>query len=191
MHMLMMGAPTQSNGPQPEQKAAQHPPEQVPSLLMAPRYFAGEARFGEISQVAFTFQRIEAAVSYLVNNLAELSALAAQTERLDELLKALGQGHPPGRLARRRPATEIARRSTPDPGMLLSLAGLSFAAPGGGPLLASDLNLTLQTGQSLLIVGPSGCGKSSLLRCIAGAQGEEGGGGGLCRFCKGAAEGVW
>ena len=36
-------------------------------------------------QVGFAFNRIESALSYLVNHLARFSGLAAQTERLDAL----------------------------------------------------------------------------------------------------------
>lgn len=60
---------------------------------------------------------------------------------------------------------------------MLALTHLSALTPGaigtaegvaGGCQVADDLSLTLQAGESLLIVGPSGCGKSSLLRIING-----------------------
>lgn len=50
----------------------------------------------------------------------------------------------------------------------LKLRGLSILTPTGGRHLCRNLDLTLQAGNSLLIVGPSGCGKSSMLRAIAG-----------------------
>lgn len=37
-------------------------------------------------QVGFAFRRIEMALNYLVDNLPQLSGLAAETERLDVLL---------------------------------------------------------------------------------------------------------
>jgi ABC-type uncharacterized transport system fused permease/ATPase subunit len=44
---------------------------------------------------------------------------------------------------------------------------VSFGTPTG-QLLAKDLNFTVQSGRSMLIMGPSGCGKSSILRVLAG-----------------------
>ena len=61
----------------------------IPSLLMAPRYFAGEVRFGTIVQVGFAFSKIEGALSYIVTHLAAVSNLAAETERLDALMTAV------------------------------------------------------------------------------------------------------
>ncbi|KFM24165.1 putative ABC transporter ATP-binding protein [Auxenochlorella protothecoides] len=135
----------------------------VPSLLMAPAYFAGQVRFGDITQVSFTFQRIESALSFVVDNLAALSGLAAQTERLDELLRAL--------VPRGDPGASVARGAA-RAGAVLELEGLSLWTPGGAQHLADGLDLSLGAGQSLLVMGPSGCGKSSLLRCIAGLWDE-------------------
>lgn len=126
---------------------------------MAPAYFAGQVRFGDITQVSFTFQRIESALSFVVDNLAALSGLAAQTERLDELLRAL--------VPRGDPGASVARGAA-RAGAVLELEGLSLWTPGGAQHLADGLDLSLGAGQSLLVMGPSGCGKSSLLRCIAG-----------------------
>ncbi|KAH7621929.1 hypothetical protein Ndes2526B_g02746 [Nannochloris sp. 'desiccata'] len=61
----------------------------IPSLLMAPRYFAGEVRFGTIVQVGFAFSKIEGALSYVITHLAQVSNLAAETERLDALMTAV------------------------------------------------------------------------------------------------------
>mmetsp|Transcript_14977 Transcript_14977/g.45203 ORF Transcript_14977/g.45203 Transcript_14977/m.45203 type:complete len:636 (-) Transcript_14977:410-2317(-) len=139
----------------------------LPALLTAPRYFAGDIEFGVIAQVGFAFHRIEGALSLLVQNLSDLSGLAAKTERIDTLFLALLEQDPPsGSLITRRPSEQS--------GLLLE--GLTVVAPGGGAVLTSNLTLQVGPGESLLIVGPSGCGKSSLLRAIAGlwkeGQGE-------------------
>ena len=49
---------------------------------------------------------------------------------------------------------------------MLQISHLS-ADYGGKPALA-DINLTLESGELLVVLGPSGCGKTTLLNLIAG-----------------------
>ena len=58
---------------------------------------------------------------------------------------------------------------------LVSVEGLAFSYPGGGPELAGGLNLYLQRGQRIAILGPNGCGKSTLLRLLLGELEPTGG----------------
>lgn len=46
-------------------------------------------------QVGFAFNRIESALSYLVNHMGKFSGLAAQTERLDALFAGMQPAHIP------------------------------------------------------------------------------------------------
>ncbi|GAB4815130.1 hypothetical protein N2152v2_002176 [Parachlorella kessleri] len=144
----------------------------APALLLAPRYFAGEIRFGDISQCAYAFHRIEEALNYIVSHLAELSGLAAQTDRLDSLLAALrspgASMHGLGAGVRRAVRGTASGPGQPAEDGGLTIEALTLFTPGGEQMLVRDLDLTLLPGQSLLIVGPSGCGKSSILRAAAG-----------------------
>jgi len=45
----------------------------------------------------------------------------------------------------------------------------------GGVSVISDLSLSMETGEFVVLVGPSGCGKSTLLRMIAGLEDISGG----------------
>ncbi|MDF2669596.1 MAG: transporter related protein [Paenibacillus sp.] len=45
---------------------------------------------------------------------------------------------------------------------------LRLAFPGGQSLLFRDLNLTVHSGEKVLLLGPSGCGKSTLLQVLTG-----------------------
>jgi multiple sugar transport system ATP-binding protein len=40
----------------------------------------------------------------------------------------------------------------------------------GGPSAVSDLNLTIEDGEFIVLVGPSGCGKTTALRMVAGLE---------------------
>ena len=62
---------------------------------------------------------------------------------------------------------ENALPTTPSPSLpIVQLRDISILNPAGRSLLRS-LNLSLNAGESCVIVGPSGCGKSSLLRVMA------------------------
>lgn len=50
---------------------------------------------------------------------------------------------------------------------MLHTKGLDIWLPNGRRLL-TNLNLSLEPGDSLLISAPSGCGKSTLIRTVAG-----------------------
>lgn len=63
-------------------------------------------------------------------------------------------------------SSRIVRRQRRQAG--LTLRSLNMFTPTKSLQLCCNLSMTLQAGNSLLIVGPSGCGKSSLLRAIAG-----------------------
>ncbi|KAL4446294.1 hypothetical protein ABPG77_003101 [Micractinium sp. CCAP 211/92] len=131
----------------------------LPSLLLHKRYFKGEIRFGDISQASFAMRTIEGALSYIVNHLAEISQLAAQTDRLDALLTTLvaqQEGVPGG----------VLRKPSSDGSVVLEK--LTLSTPHGELTVCKDLSLSLAPGQSLLIVGPSGVGKTSIMRAVAG-----------------------
>lgn len=144
----------------------------MPALLMAPRYFKGEVRFGDISQVSYAFGRIESAVSYFINNLASLASLAAQTERIEMLINALAHSTSAGASLPSSKSgisgtTTINLTYSPDQ-QGVELNSLTILTPHGERSLARNLTLTVLPGSSLLIKGSSGSGKTSLLRAIAG-----------------------
>lgn len=58
------------------------------------------------------------------------------------------------------------------PKTLLSCRGLTFHYGPQSPPVFSNLSLTVEEGEAVLLMGPSGCGKSTLAYCLAGLYPE-------------------
>ncbi|MEP0924077.1 ABC transporter ATP-binding protein/permease [Leptolyngbya sp. ST-U4] len=134
----------------------------LPSLIMAPLFFAGQIQFGDITQANFAFSQVLAAfaVFVLYGQVERISAFAAGINRLETFTEALQEQdkiYPEGQ-------TKIDLVEEPQ----ISLNRVTLQTPKGQRTLTSDLSMTLQPGQGLVIVGQSGVGKSSMLRAIAG-----------------------
>ena len=70
----------------------------LPSLIIAPRYFAGQVEFGVVTQAGYAFRTVQGALNLIVNRFEQLSGLAAESERLERLLALLeGLDMGPGR----------------------------------------------------------------------------------------------
>ena len=158
----------------------------LPSLIIAPRYFAGEVEFGVVTQAGMAFRTVQGALNIIIGRFEQLSGLAAETERLERLFELLEglDGTASSTSQKMSKADKVMRemneiragragtiaRSVVDAsgGDELALEKLAVFTPLSGRELWRDLGLTLRAGDALLVVGPSGCGKSSLLRAVAG-----------------------
>ncbi|MES2436254.1 MAG: sn-glycerol-3-phosphate import ATP-binding protein UgpC [Pseudomonadota bacterium] len=52
----------------------------------------------------------------------------------------------------------------------ITISDVSKTYPGAAAPSITDINLTIQDGEFIVLVGPSGCGKSTLLRMVAGLE---------------------
>jgi putative ATP-binding cassette transporter len=131
----------------------------LPSLILAPIYFGGTIKYGDITQANFAFAQVLGAFSIIVSEIEILSAFAAGINRLAtfseflEYPKTVDQGDTQIDLMINSP---------------LALEHVTLQTPNYHKTLVKDLSLTLASSQGLLIMGQSGVGKSSLLRAIAG-----------------------
>lgn len=60
------------------------------------------------------------------------------------------------------------RTILPEPEGRLEINGLSYAIPGTGQLLLSNINFNVEPGEAIAVIGPSGAGKSTLCRLLVG-----------------------
>jgi putative ATP-binding cassette transporter len=132
----------------------------LPYVILAPRYFAGEIQFGDMSQAQFAFAQIFEAFALVVTQINQLSEFAAGINRLETFTEALEE-----------------KKESRAPGLMtidtvedtqIALSHVTLMTPKGQRTLVRDLSTTLEPGEGLVIVGQSGAGKSSLLRAIAG-----------------------
>jgi vitamin B12/bleomycin/antimicrobial peptide transport system ATP-binding/permease protein len=129
----------------------------IPSMVIAPLFFAGKVKFGVITQADMAFGQVLAALSVIVTSFSDISGFIAVTNRLGSFVEALDD----------QPAANESQISTEN-GAALSLIDVTVATPDKHQVLVRDLSLKLEKGQGLLIMGVSGAGKSSVLRTIAG-----------------------
>ncbi|MBO1347340.1 MAG: ABC transporter ATP-binding protein/permease [Hormoscilla sp. GUM202] len=130
----------------------------LPSVVVAPMYFAGEIDFGAISQAGFAFSQVLGALSIVVSQFEQISAFAAGINRLSVFTDTLE-----AQTARKQIERTIDLREDSQ----LSLEHITLETPNHKTLVA-DLSVEVPFGTGMLIVGHSGVGKSSLLRAIAG-----------------------
>jgi ATP-binding cassette subfamily C exporter for protease/lipase len=63
---------------------------------------------------------------------------------------------------------QAAATALPRPNGRLTAEGINFAPPGATKLLLMNINLTVESGETLGVIGPSGAGKSTLARLLVG-----------------------
>ncbi|MBW4553019.1 MAG: ABC transporter ATP-binding protein/permease [Aphanocapsa sp. GSE-SYN-MK-11-07L] len=131
----------------------------LPSIVVAPIYFAGKIDFGAISQAGFAFSQVLGALSIIVDQFDELSAFIAGIDRLAGFADVLDPED--------KTANGTAGIDTVEDGRL-ALEHVTVLTPNGERTLVKDLSVALESGGGLVIVGHSGVGKSSVLRAIAG-----------------------
>ncbi len=127
----------------------------LPWVLQAPRLFAGQIKFGDVTQTAAAFGNVSDGLSFFRMAYDQFASYRAAIIRLDGLVVA-------DEKARELP--ELLVRSSADGDV--SIEGVEVRTPDGDQLI-DTLDVHLSTGDALVITGPSGSGKTTLLRSLA------------------------
>jgi putative ATP-binding cassette transporter len=132
-----------------------------PFVVGAPRFFSGAIQLGGLVQISNAFGQVQGALSWFIEAYTDFASWKASVDRLTAFHAAVVRARAESR-AGAGPAW-IADEKNPD----LVVSNLELGLPTGRRLL-SGVNITVGSGNHLLIKGPSGSGKSTLFRAIAG-----------------------
>jgi vitamin B12/bleomycin/antimicrobial peptide transport system ATP-binding/permease protein len=127
----------------------------LPWVLQAPRLFAGQIKFGGVTQTAAAFNHISDGLSFFRNYYDQFASYRAAIIRLYGLVVA-------DEKARELPELLV----TPSTDGAVDIEGVEVRTPDGDQLIDS-LDVHLSEGETLVITGPSGSGKTTLLRSLA------------------------
>jgi putative ATP-binding cassette transporter len=127
----------------------------LPWVIQAPRLFAGQIKFGDVTQTAAAFGNISDGLSFFRNAYDQFASYRAAIIRLNGLVEADEKA---------RDLPELLVRSSADGAV--DIEGVEVRTPDGDQLI-DTLDVHLDSGDALVITGPSGSGKTTLLRSLA------------------------
>ncbi|KQY09015.1 multidrug ABC transporter ATP-binding protein [Mycobacterium sp. Root135] len=127
----------------------------LPLIVQAPRLFAGQITFGDVSQSSSAFRSVQASLSFFRAVYDSFASYRATIIRLDGLLTANERARALGTLAVGVSA-----------GGGVEIDDVAVLSPTGESLV-DGLAVRLAAGGSLVITGRSGTGKTTLLRSLA------------------------
>jgi putative ATP-binding cassette transporter len=127
----------------------------LPTVVQAPRLFAGEIRLGDVTQSASAFISVHDSLSFFRAVYDSFANYRAAIIRLDGLVTA-------NEKSRELPVLT----ALPSADGSLQLDDVEVRRPDGARLL-DPLDVQLSSGDSLVITGGSGTGKTTLLRSLA------------------------
>lgn len=140
----------------------------LPTALLAPRFFSGQIKFGDITVAGLAFASLSSSFDIIVKYFSLFSTFAAQITRLETFDTALER--PRGVSINAEARTIESREDS-----RLALHNVTLQTPDYRRTLVREATLEVPAGQGMLIAGASGLGKSSILRAVAGLWNAGGG----------------
>lgn len=127
----------------------------LPLMLQSQRFFSGQVTLGDMHQTVQSFNRLMRALSFFRLFYDDFTLYQARLNRLYGFMTTLDK-------LEARPIHQPYACSS---GFFLRDFGVKDAQ---GEILFDQINITLNTGDALLIQGASGTGKTTLLKALAG-----------------------
>jgi putative ATP-binding cassette transporter len=127
----------------------------LPTVVQAPRLFAGDIRLGDVTQSSSAFLSVHDSLAFFRAVYDSFASYRAAIIRLDGLAAV-------NEKARKLPILT----ALPSSDGSVELDDVEVRSPDGGRLV-DPLDLRLGSGESLVITGGSGTGKTTLLRSLA------------------------
>jgi putative ATP-binding cassette transporter len=127
----------------------------LPTVVQAPRLFAGEIQFGDVTQSSSAFLQVHDSLAFFRAVYDSFASYRAAIIRLDGLITA-------NETARGLPILT----AMPSSDGSVELDDVEVRTPAGVQLL-DPLDVRLGAGDSMVITGGSGTGKTTLLRSLA------------------------
>jgi putative ATP-binding cassette transporter len=132
----------------------------IPLLVALPNYFNKVFKLGGLIQALSAFQRIQDALSFVVNSYTAIAEWQAVMRRLLTFLNHINT-------VEQDAVIKNHLRFEKNSDNKIVVKQLTVNTPGGEKLL-ENINIEFNHGQHYLIQGPSGIGKSTFIRTIAG-----------------------
>ena len=127
----------------------------LPTIVQAPRLFAGQIQLGDITQSSSAFLQVHGSLAFFRAVYDSFASYRAAIIRLDGLITA-------NETARELPVLT----ALPSTDGSVELDDVEVRTPAGVRLV-DPLDMRLDPGESLVITGNSGSGKTTLLRSLA------------------------
>jgi putative ATP-binding cassette transporter len=133
-----------------------------PFIAAAPMFFSGGITLGVLMQINGAFREVKDSLSVLIENYQEIARLTASVNRILEFSRVMMDIESTLQIP---PKNTVAVTSNFHNSLVFQ--NLTLRTPEGKDLI-KNFNLSVNAGETVLLMGPSGLGKSTLLRAISG-----------------------
>ena len=131
----------------------------IPFIILSGPLLAGNMNYGEFSQARLNYQLLEGSLFFIIYKIEALARFSASIGRLEGFQSSIKEVKD---LKSKQYKNTVKEKET------IYIRNVNVETPDKSKFLVKDLNLSVEYGESILVVGPSGCGKTSLLRVISG-----------------------